>query len=1309
MKQRTGNCALDLVGKSFMVGTLLLSLSSRLLAAGVPVGQSALLGASDYSDTFTLGTASRPGIFHYTNPDAVDAYYNVESGSPVVQWRRTSNFSFNIAGNTVGEYPGSTGNAGASSGLAQSGGNSFNFAYGKRDHFIVQADALFVCDHVMLGCYANVGDQRGAANSLAVLFRRGAISLHNGTETATGLSTGIAAADSTWHNFAVEFDKTFNLLSFYVDEALVGTLDLVTFAGGLYKNYSNAAVGAGVSGYVGWVDNFQVGAPAVSVSSLLIDSHRTEPFSTPDARLIGTVIDAGRLIKQGAGTLRVDQAHLCNGAVEVAAGTLELGDGVCELPLALRAGLAFWVDANSNVEVSGNEVTAWYDVREAPGGTNYARARKFGADPAPIWVQGGADVAGHKLVDFGAYGAGPWLQWQDAASNRLSLANIRTVFLAVSCTNGYGFLLGDWDNAIANTNAGTGDFHAGGNTGEGNPSGQALKNASWWSPASAAYPVRNGQTFVNGEFINGAAQAVPEAGAVMSLLATGNAQASNFGNNRNFKASQGLDGVLIDRQGGGRIGEALIYTTALTKSQRCMVEAYLMKKWLGRGLGVVRIAEGASLALQADADKDISSATMSGLGTLAVQGAGRLVATNGSASLPPIRLGIGTSADNGTQAQIGQPFILEAGSAYAVSNGICTRQALADGDLIEKTGDGMMSAVNIPSGVRRVSVKGGTLRLAPPQPGAPNALTNALGNASFETFTSVGTGGTANWGYSPEGTGWTLRGDMTSANGAEWSGVGLAKPAAGVPWCATQPAPDGNWVIFLKRAGELERTFEIPVSGRYEIAFHTAARPNYAYHLYQVLVDDTQVIGSVRTPQTGFSRISCVTPPLAAGTHTLCFKGAYGSSDRASLIDGIEITLLNDAGVVAVPNGGFEEPGVLTGVAYAGATSFFDYNPTGAVWSFVGDPAVTNSGITEGNGPWYYAHMAQGDRAAFLRQTGELSVPVTFPTSGLYRLSFRAAGRAGYWANLWGYTWYNGHNFDVQLGTSQIARVTTWSPTFDLYTFMAPAINDGDPLTQTLTFKGVNSGGGDRATLLDDVCFSRLSQIDNPGFETAAALANGTWEAGITNAGWAFCVGAAERGQSGIAKSGSDWGNTAPEGGCNAFLQMTATIGQDVSFSEDGTYTLSFLAAGRSQLTRYLGHDFRVLFNSVSLGYVRTDDGVFRRYSFRLPRVKAGVSYALVFEGLNRGDETDRASFLDSVMYTRLEEPAFVDASFAKTGIDLSAGTSLLLDYDGVLPMAYVFHNGLSFSGTLNEENTPFIQGGGSLYVTPKGTLFSLR
>jgi len=1284
-------------------------------STATPVGQSTLLGDLDYSDTFTVNTANRTGSFHYTNPDAADAYYDVESGSPSTQWHPTQNFSFNIAGNTVGEYPGSSGNPGALTGLAQSGGGVFNFAYGIRDSYIIQADATFVgTDQIRLGSYASVGAQTGSANSLTVIFRRGAISLHNGTETATGFTTGIGAGDTAWHNYAVAFDKPGKTISFFVDETFKGMLDLTSFAGGLYQTYASAAVGAGVGGYVGWIDNFQIGAPRDIIPATLIAVQRTEKMDVTEPRAIGTLIDAGRVIKQGAGTLSVTNAYLYNGAVEVEAGTLDIRSGISDLPTALRTGLAFWVDADRNVETAGGEVTAWYDVRELSGGTAYPRARKYGTDPAPTWVQGGDDVAGHKLVDFGAYGGGQWLQWQDAAGSRLCVTNIRTVFVVVSCTNGYGFLLGDWDSDSAIENSGAGDFHAGGNTTAGNPAGVALKDATWWN-GSASSAVRNGRTFVDGNFVCGDQERVSSLGEVMSLAAEGDCRASNFGNNRNFKASQGIEGVDIDRQGGGRIGEVLIYSTVLTESQRRMVESFLMKKWLRRDLGIVRVAKGATLTLGVDGTRDLTTAQVSGAGTLNVVGTGQLlVSALADQVLPPLRLQAGASVNSGTLAQrADQPFLLEGGSVYAVSNGISERQSLSDAALIEKTGSGTLTAAAIAPGVRRIAVKAGALRLAPPLPDAPGALSSALGNASFETFTSFGTGGEVDWGYTPTGTGWTIRGDMSSESGADWSGVGMAQPASGVPWCAVQSAPDGDWCVFLKRAGELERTFDLPVPGRYEIAFYTAARPApFNAHLYQVIVDVTNIIGSVRTKQTDFTRVTCVTPVLAAGTHTLCFKGINESSDRASVIDAIDISPCLEADYVAIPNSGFEE--TFATLSYAGGEGsssyydYFNYNPAGASWSFFTDPAVTNSGITAGTTPWHYTQMKHGGQSAFLRQTGELSIPVTFPTSGVYRLSFKAAARTGNWW-LHQFAWYNGHDFAVSLGGVQVARVATWKPSFENASYILPVIKDGDPLTQTLAFTGLNSYGGDRASLIDDVGIYRLQPLANPGFETSATLSNITWEAGITNAGWEFCGGVADRSQSGIARTPSDWGNTAPEGDGNAFLQMKATIRQTFTFDTGGTYTLSFLAAGRAQNNKYLNHDFQVTFNGLKVGYVQAVDGIFRRYSFRLPLVKANAPCVLAFEGLNLGDEVDRASFIDSVMLTKDVEPEFDAAAFAKTELELTSGTSLELDYDGLVILENVCYDGHTYAGVLSADNTPFIRGVGQLYAAPKGTMFFLR
>jgi len=407
---------------------------------------------------------------------------------------------------------------------------------------------------------------------------------------------------------------------------------------------------------------------------------------------------------------------------------------------------------------------------------------------------------------------------------------------------------------------------------------------------------------------------------------------------------------------------------------------------------------------------------------------------------------------------------------------------------------------------------------------------------------------------------------------------------------------------------------------------------------------------------------------------------------------------------VHLPNPGFEIP---TELATSTNDSYYEYNPSGAGWTFTGDTSVTNSGITEGNGVWYYTHMAEGNHAAFLRQTGQVSTPVTFPAAGVYRLTFQSAARVADWGS--SFQWYNGHDFDIQLNGRQVARLQTWDAKFAKRSFVLPVIKEGDPLTQTLSFTGVNSLSGDRTSLIDDIGITRMPTFANPGFESDATLANGTWEAGITNAGWEFCAGENQTSQSGIAQADSDWGNTVPEGLSCAFLQMTATIRQTITFETGGTYALSFLAAARSQQSRYMNHDFNVLFNGMVAGYVRTTEAAYRRYSFRLPLVKAGVPYVLSFEGINQGDTTDRASFLDSVMIVKTDEPAFDPAAFAKTSLNLSPGTMLELDYDGLLRMDQIAYDGHSLTGLLNADNTPFIQGSGYIYAAVRGTIINVQ
>jgi hypothetical protein len=71
------------------------------------------------------------------------------------------------------------------------------------------------------------------------------------------------ANDGRWHNYAVTFDQVAKSIEIFVDEQSKGVIDLTSFAGGTYQNFSNAAVGVGAGLAAGqnrmWSDNFQVG------------------------------------------------------------------------------------------------------------------------------------------------------------------------------------------------------------------------------------------------------------------------------------------------------------------------------------------------------------------------------------------------------------------------------------------------------------------------------------------------------------------------------------------------------------------------------------------------------------------------------------------------------------------------------------------------------------------------------------------------------------------------------------------------------------------------------------------------------------------------------------------------------------------------------------------------------------------------------------------------------------------------------------------------------------------------------------------
>lgn len=260
---------------------------------GVPAGQSSLISAYDYTDSFTGapdGGANAARIYAAAIQPA--AAYAVENthGHPAVNFRSQTvgvdQAEFSFAADGAGTpglvdglpiYPGSSG-AGSATGLTQTGGNvDYGVAYGFRRRYVVQFDAVASSDRIDVTSGNIAGTIFSPPNNLSVFIRQdgtGNVSLFNGAvDTPAGFATGLAN-DGQWHNYAVLFDQDANSVEIFVDEVSKGSIDLNSFAGGLYAGFSNAAVGVGLGLGGGqnrsWTDNFQVGAPVPEPGSALL-------------------------------------------------------------------------------------------------------------------------------------------------------------------------------------------------------------------------------------------------------------------------------------------------------------------------------------------------------------------------------------------------------------------------------------------------------------------------------------------------------------------------------------------------------------------------------------------------------------------------------------------------------------------------------------------------------------------------------------------------------------------------------------------------------------------------------------------------------------------------------------------------------------------------------------------------------------------------------------------------------------------------------------------------------------------------------
>ncbi len=997
----------------------------------------------------------------------------------------------------------------------------------------------------------------------------------------------------------------------------------------------------------------------------------------------------GALRKEGDGLLTLDDADFPNGMIDVRMGTLALlvtnGTMTAELPLWAQQTATLWFDANTNVVTGAgtNGVVQWLDARESDQEAPhlYPRAIQHDDDPIPLLGTGDTAIHGQRYLDFGGIGSDRWLKWVNPDDSRLAVSNIVQAFIVFGRQAGFGFLLGDWDWNQAG-NVGRKDFHIA-DTGPGGT------NCFFWIKDNTAATVIYGRTCLNGRLIDGLRTKPDEGYQVFDVTTLGNALASNFCNDHNFKVGDAGGIVGYDRQGGPRYCEVLVFTNRLTAAQRTEVLDYLSVKWMTRTrrAGMIDTVAGTEAGVETAAGQLLTVGALSGKGRLTKTGDGTLCFDNDQSLFRgAVRLTAG-SIESAVQ-RTDRPFVAETGGhVFDVGVSTASRAALQNAACFRKTRSGTLTLCGISNAVASVDVAAGTLRLSTPFVASTSFVQAAIPNASFESHAAV-TQNAGKWQTGLQPTGWAILRDGVSTGG-------ISLDWADTPWVAAGGVPDGESAFFFQYAGGIATTVQVSRAGIYRLSFQAAARYDYAIyrpHAFGIWLG-TQQVAVAKTYDPFFKRYDYTTTPLTNGAYELRFKGIVATVNRSSVIDDVRLELIDNKSFADLPNSSFE---YSAHIGTDSAPAVYAFSPDGAAWTFEGSNACGLAEATPLSAPGLYfaRSVPDGKRCAFITADAVIRQTLRFPTTGeVYRLTFQAAAREK----------NEGHAFKVLFGGAPlIPYMQTALPAFHTCEITLPPITNW---TAELSFAGITTNSPTQTSLFDDIRVFRADDalVPNGSFETTTSLAENDYSGYATlcaGAEWVFEAGA------GALRSGI--GGTVlgyPDQGARmAFLNGDASIRQTLTLPSAGAYVLSFRAAGRPDK---FGHAFEVCWGGTRLGVVAADDVSFRTYTFRMPYAAAETSQELMFRGLV-GQEV--GSLLDNVMIERVGTCGSAGLLPDTVAITVAAGAKLDLDFDGTLTVKGVTLGGLEKSQIISATTCPdYVTGAGALYTPQRGTLIKVR
>jgi hypothetical protein len=371
--------------------------------------------------------------------------------------------------------------------------------------------------------------------------------------------------------------------------------------------------------------------------------------------------------------------------------------------------------------------------------------------------------------------------------------------------------------------------------------------------------------------------------------------------------------------------------------------------------------------------------------------------------------------------------------------------------------------------------------------------------------------------------------------------------------------------------------------------------------------------------QVASAPYTCSWANISNGSYNLfaqVFYNGGGIADSAA----VNIAVTNSS-----VNWGFETPSLGAGN--------FQYNPSGAAWTFSGSAAVTNgSGIVANGSALGNPNAPQGVQAAFVRGQGAISQTLNGFTPGVnYTIAYEAAQRAG-----------GAQSWNVLLDNTVI-QVNN-APGFTNYTIYTANFT-ASAAVLTLSFVGTDLAGGDNTVFLDNVS---IGVNENFGFETPN-LGPGNFAYNPSGGTWTFS-GASPNG-SGIVANGSGFSNpNAPQGNQAAFVQDHGTITQAISGLIPGTnYTITFEAAERSGYSE----SWKVTVNGTTAGSYNPGAGATSYATYTASFTATAATETLAFVGTDVAGNED-AVFIDAVQITAVSP----GAPPAPAGLTATAGNA---------------------------------------------------